>query len=100
MYLKSQNSGVLVRGNENTGNLDYFGVLTNIIELNYSGKNNVVLFWCDWWDVYSKKRRYKEDKYGFILINSKPKLRTNLPYVLASQTQQVYYVKDTKTIIG
>jgi len=32
MYLKSQNSGVLVRGDENTGNLDYFGVLTYIIE--------------------------------------------------------------------
>jgi len=51
MYLKSPNSGVLVRGDENIGNLDYFGVMTNIIKLSYSGKNNVVLFRCDWWDV-------------------------------------------------
>jgi len=96
MYLKSQNSGVLVKGDENAGNLDYFGILTDIIELIYSGGNNVILFKCDWWDVYSKGRGYKEDKYGFILINSKRKLKTNEPYVLASQVQQVYYVKDTK----
>jgi len=94
--LKSQNNGFLVRGDENTGNLDYFGVLTYIIELGYSGGNNVVLFRCDWWDVYSKGRGYKEDKYEFILVNSKHKWRTNEPYVLASQAQQVYYVKDTK----
>ncbi|KAK7388495.1 hypothetical protein VNO78_23311 [Psophocarpus tetragonolobus] len=95
IHLKSQNSGVLVRGDENAGNLDYFGVLIDIIELSYLGKDNVILFKCDWWDVCFKKG-YKEDKYGFILINSNRKLRTNEPYVLASQVQQVYYVKDTK----
>ena len=46
--------------------------------------------------MYSKGREYNEDKYGFILVNSKRKLRTNEPYVLASQAQKVYYVKDTK----
>jgi len=63
MYLKSQNSRILVGGYEsriliggyeNTGNLDYFGFLKNIIKLSYSDGNNVVLFKCDWWDVYSK----------------------------------------------
>jgi len=96
MYLKSQNSGVLVKGDENAGNLDYFGILTDIIELIYSGGNNVILFKCDWSDVYSKGRGYKEDNNRFILINSKRKLKTNEPYVLASQVQQVYNVKDTK----
>ena len=47
MYLKSQNSGVLVKGDDNAGNLNYFGILTNIIELIYSGGNNVILFKCD-----------------------------------------------------
>jgi len=42
--LKSRNSEVLVRGDENTSNLNYFGVLTDIIELSYSGGNNVILF--------------------------------------------------------
>lgn len=30
------------------------------------------------------------------VINSSRKLKTNEPYVLASQAHQVYYVKDTK----
>jgi len=54
--------------------------------------DNVVLFRYDWWDVYSKGKGYKEDKH----INNKCKLRTNVSYVLASQAQQIYYVKDTK----
>jgi len=66
MYLKSQNSEVLVRGDENIGNLNYFSILIDIIELSYSYENNVALFICDWWDVYSKGRGYKKDKYGFI----------------------------------
>jgi len=37
----------IFKGDENTGNLDYFGVLIDIIELNYFGGNNVVLFKCD-----------------------------------------------------
>ncbi|KAJ1419598.1 hypothetical protein SESBI_14925 [Sesbania bispinosa] len=44
----------------------------------------------------SKGIGYKEDKYGFVLINSNRKLKTHEPYILASQAQQVYYVKDTK----
>ena len=54
-----------------------------------------ILIKCDWWDV-SSKRGHSIDKYGFFLINSNCKMRTNEPYVLASQAQQVYYVKDTK----
>jgi len=44
IYLKSQNIEVLARGDENTCNLDYFGVLTDIIGLSYSSGNSVVLF--------------------------------------------------------
>jgi len=38
----------------------------------------------------------KKTNMDLYLINSKCKLRTNEPYVLASHAQQVYYVKDTK----
>ena len=44
----------------------------------------IILFYLD---VIGDGRGYKEDKYEFILINSKRKLRTNEPYILASQTQ-------------
>ena len=42
------------------------------------------------------RKKYWIDNYGFFLINSNHKLKTNEPYVLAIQAQQVYYVKDTK----
>ncbi|KAL4273495.1 hypothetical protein GQ457_13G017720 [Hibiscus cannabinus] len=97
LQLKSQNSGVFVKGDESTGNLDYYGVLTDIIQLNYPGDNSVVLFKADWWDVYHKAR-FKEDKFGFSMVNVTRRLRTEEPYVLASQAEQVYYVKDIKDL--
>ncbi|KAK8672419.1 hypothetical protein V6N13_110790 [Hibiscus sabdariffa] len=51
----------------------------------------------DWWDVYHKAG-FKEDKFGFSMINVKRRLRTEEPYVLASQAEQVYYVKDIKDL--
>ncbi|KAL6624425.1 hypothetical protein ACP70R_031746 [Stipagrostis hirtigluma subsp. patula] len=92
--VQAQNSGVLVKGDEETGNKDYFGVVTDIVELSY-GLHKVVLFKCDWWDVHTT-RGVKEDRYGFTMINTTRKLSTNDPYVLAAQAEQVYYVKDTK----
>ncbi|CAD6264402.1 unnamed protein product [Miscanthus lutarioriparius] len=89
-----QNSGVFVKGDEGTGNKDYFGVLIDIVELLY-GTHKVVLFKCEWWDVHTT-RGVKEDKYGFIMINTTRRLSTDEPYVLASQAEQVYYVNDTQ----
>ena len=40
---KTQNCGIVVRG---TDDLEYFGVLHEIIELQYMGGNKVVLFKC------------------------------------------------------
>nr|GMD66202.1 hypothetical protein CCACVL1_09462 [Ipomoea batatas] len=95
LQLKSQNSGILVKGDADTGNLDYFGVLTDIIQLNYQGGNNVILFKANWWDVYHKTG-FKVDKFGFPMVNITRKLQTDEPYVLASQAEQVYYVSDIK----
>jgi len=74
--------------------LSYFGVLADIVELLY-GTHKVVLFKCEWWDVHTS-RGVKEDKYGFIMINTTRRLSTDEPYVLASQAEQVYYVNDTQ----
>ena len=41
MFRKSQNSDVIVMGDEETGNQDYYGVLTDIIQLDYFGDNNI-----------------------------------------------------------
>ena len=34
-----------------TGDVPYYGILIEIVELHYLGGNRVVLFQCDWWDV-------------------------------------------------
>ena len=54
---EGREQGSAKRGDEDVGNLDYFGVLTYIIELTCFDGNNVILFKCDWWDVSSKKKK-------------------------------------------
>ena len=74
--------------------MDYYGVITEIISLQYLNGKRVVLFNCDWWDVNNKGKGVKVDKHGFVTVNSRRKLKTNEPFVLASEARQVFYAKD------
>nr|XP_009804797.1 PREDICTED: uncharacterized protein LOC104249960 isoform X1 [Nicotiana sylvestris] len=91
---KMQNSGVLVRGDDSDSNKEYYGVLEDIYELSYVGNRKVYLFKCHWWDVARLGRGYKIDKYGFTSVNIRCALNTNEPFVLASQSEQVFYLHD------
>ena len=62
--MNTQNSGVFVKGETNSyasvkdnnpivGNIDYFGVLLEIIELHYLDGHRVFMFKCDWRDVFN-----------------------------------------------
>ncbi|XP_042465731.1 uncharacterized protein LOC122048202 [Zingiber officinale] len=99
---KTQNCGVTVRATTSSyssirdhnpvlSELDYYGILQNVIELNYGGGRKVVLFECEW---VSKGKRLKLDEDGFVLANFKNVRRHNEPYILASQAMQVFYVED------
>lgn len=96
-FKKTQNSGVIVE--VEGGN--YYGKLSNIIELEYFGGYKVVLFHCDWADI-RPSRGLKKDKYGFPLVNfSRPLIHTgeNLqddPFIISSQARQVFYIEDLK----
>ncbi|KAG8382296.1 hypothetical protein BUALT_Bualt05G0062100 [Buddleja alternifolia] len=92
MNKKTQNSGVVVKVEEESGFRDYYGVLTDIIQLDYLGNHHVVLFKCDWFEGKSVQK----DKYNYTSINTSKPWNTNEPYVLASQAQQVFYVNDIK----
>ena len=48
--------------------IEYLGVLIDIIELKYESKNLVFLFQCEWWDINNKKIGIHIDPY-FMSIN-------------------------------
>ncbi|XP_050222417.1 uncharacterized protein LOC126672509 [Mercurialis annua] len=58
-FRRTQNSGVSVKGEHNLKEIDFFGVVTDIIDLQYIHGNHVFLFKCDWWDVGDKKMGLK-----------------------------------------
>lgn len=92
---RTQNSGVLVVGNAGDGepNIDYYGILTKVFNLEYAGGNEVVFFRCKWWDTDPRKG-VKVDKFGFVIVNCQRHLKTDDPFVLAAQASQVFYVND------
>ena len=94
---KTQNSGVSV---VTEGGNTFYGVLTDIIELNYSGSIRHVLFKCTWVDD-KNRRGYKTDEFGFPMVNFTHSIHggeeiVDEPYVLASQATQVFYVEDKR----
>lgn len=92
----TQNSGVAVipEGSEDGDNVEYYGMLTEILELQFLGGRRVPLFRCKWVDIFNKSRGIKTDVYGLISINLKCLLKTDEPFVLASQASQAFFVKD------
>lgn len=107
---KNQNCGVFVNAETSNyssvrdcspvaGNVDYYGVLKDIFELDYRfpGESDdkackVILFECDWVNNSGKKK----DKYGFNLVNFNRVTQSNDRFILASQAIQVFYVVDPK----
>lgn len=91
MRRKGQNSGVRVEGEYNGQSADYFGVLTEIVQLKYRGNKHVVLFKCEWFD----SRCFRRDNF-FTSVNIKKKWYSDDPYILGIQASQVFYVPDTQ----
>ncbi|XP_052177584.1 uncharacterized protein LOC127791645 [Diospyros lotus] len=103
----TQNSGVLLTANTESyasskdkrpisGDVTFYGVLTDVVEIRYSNEFKFVLFKCDWVD---NNRGMKVDSLNFITVNfnclmyqeNKP---TDEPFILATQASQVWYVAD------
>lgn len=97
--LRTQNSGVVVRGDDSTNNVDWFGVIKKIICVSFGKNQEVMLFECDWFDVPSSSRNqsrgYKKDQYGMIDVNTTIFRYKNDPYILATQAE-VFYVRSVK----
>ena len=94
----TQNSGVFLTSlttsfasskdqNLIVGDVGYYGAIEDIIEVDYWGSLNVVLFKCCWYQT-------DKDCYGLQRVNFKRLCQKEDPFVLATQVQQVFYIED------
>ncbi|WVZ50949.1 hypothetical protein U9M48_002152 [Paspalum notatum var. saurae] len=95
---ETQNSGVVNVSED--GDTNYYGQITEILELNYNGAFKVIMFKCDWYDVHHRVGM-KQDEFGFTLLNSTRLIHTGHklmddPFVFSSQVEQLFYVQDGK----
>lgn len=94
---KSQNSGIMVKGWLKDQTMIYYGVLIDIIEVDYLfGNEQVLLFKCDWWDVENKSGIAVDKEWNLTSLNFSRRSYVEQPFILASQAEQVFYVKDLK----
>lgn len=92
---KSQNSGVVVKGGHGNNEINYYGVVQDIVEIDYLGeKRSVVVFKCDWFNSEPEKGLRIDKEWGIYSINLNSKWYKDQQYVLASQVNQVFYVPD------
>ena len=69
------------------GDVSYYGVIEDIIEVDFWSHFSVVLFRCDWFHA-------KVDEFGLTRVNFKRLCYKDDPFILASQAHQVFYVQD------
>ena len=94
---KTQNSGVTVNGEHDGKSIDFYGVVVDIIELEYLlGNNHVLLFKCDWWNTNGSRGIQIDKEWNIISVNISRKWYVDQPFILASQAAQVFYVEDLK----
>ena len=65
----------------------YYGIIQDIIEIDYWGCFSVVLFRYDWF-------HNEVDEYRLTRVYFNKQCSTNDPFVIASQVHQAYYVED------
>ncbi|XP_049368611.1 uncharacterized protein LOC125833494 [Solanum verrucosum] len=91
---KTNNSGVWVKGDDGSQNenVDYFGVLQEILELEYSGWpiKRIVLFQCKWFDPTSRGTRELK-QHNIIEVKHTRKYEAYDPFIIAQNAKQVYY---------
>ena len=55
MHRRSQNSGLVSKGEHEGRELDFYGYLSKIYEMTYIYGNKVILFQCEWFNTGSRK---------------------------------------------
>ena len=87
----TESSCVCIKGewDENGPTHDYYGVLEEVIELEYDA-NTVVLFRCYWFDITNGVK--VDHEHGLVEVKHIFRLKNYEPFVLACQALQVCYL--------
>ena len=94
--MSTTNYGVCVRGGGyETIESDYYGVLTDIVELEYTGwpTKKLVLFKCEWFDPTPNQGTKIDKNYGIVEVKESKRYKNYNPFIFAQQAEQVYYTK-------
>jgi hypothetical protein len=81
--------------NQTIGENIFYGIIKEILQLNYHHKGNVVLFKCDWVDNHVNNKWVQKDQFGITIVNFKHLFNigeniSDEPFILASQATQVH----------
>jgi len=97
-FLQTQNSGVMTEGSHNGNELDFYGVLKEVLELEHNSnlqvRRTVVIFRRDWFNQDSKTRGLRDDGH-FKSINVQSLWYKTNPFILSTQSKKIFYLQDT-----
>ena len=70
--------------------VEFYGVLVDVLELHYLFQNQVILFVCEWFDTNAKRKRIQKD-LSLTCINVSHKWYKNDPFYFGnSSTTNVF----------
>lgn len=89
------NSGVCVKGSNNntSSQFDYYGILDEIIEVEYPALpiKRLVMFKCLWYDPTPRTGTRVHSNYNLVEVNATKKFKKFEPFIFAVQASQVFY---------
>jgi len=97
--MNSSNYEVYVRRTNGQLESDFYGLLSNIIQLEYTGMPimNLVLFECEGFDNTLNVGTKVDNKYGIIQVNQSRRYNKAYdPFIFAQHAEQVYYTSYPK----
>ncbi|KAL5568137.1 hypothetical protein UlMin_024712 [Ulmus minor] len=90
---KTQCSGVCAGGDHESANFTYYGVLLEILELDFIYQRKVFMFRCKWYNTDPKCKRMMVE-HNLTSLDVTSNWYAEDPFILATQAQQVFYLSD------
>ncbi|BBG99628.1 hypothetical protein Prudu_009379 [Prunus dulcis] len=98
--LCTQNSGVHVPGGGENTDIDFYGKLTNVVQLLYKAQYQVIMFKCRWFDTNPNRQGSVKINHGLLSVNINRTWYDDDPYILANMARQIVYLDDLKAGSG